>query len=483
MPKPENKKEEYPNIPGVKAWLTDTNITEVSLVKSPYIPCSPQANIQMIKAMNFEKQPELVLVAKSTKSPSTDSGRVNFQKRFRIMKVDKEAKKIYGYVYAPNTPDLEGDAMTPAELEKAAHSLLKNLTGKTVKGDGAGLNHVEFEDIFKFTESAIDHDGSLGKSHGFSEVIPGAWFIGVEVVSVEIWKSVDNKEITGFSWGGTADRNPVEEEAQKSNIIKKLLSKFNINKTDPADFAEFQSVIDISSRVDDMFWNLRDILDWILWSDIELDRKISFIKESVLQFYTAVADLLNNLPTYDLSPEIAELINKVSQAQTSIGTAHTEINGILESFEKITKGEEEMTEEQILKAVKDGVSEELGNVTKRLDDIEKDNKEFKDKFAALEKDDPPEEGDDKTKTTDPTPEEKILSALDELTTEVKALDTRVEKVEKTPTGARSEEDESELAEKVSKDKKGIIRGADGKIDYSKTAQAQNWRLPTPGQSR
>jgi hypothetical protein len=219
------KKEKDEVALGIKFWLSDTDIREVSLVKSPYIPCSPQANIQLAKAMKDNYKPEIIPLYKLTADCGDDcpDSKIAFNKRFMFQKIDKAQRKVFGYVYAANTGDLEGDAMTPEELEKAADSLLRNLTGKKVEGDGVGLNHEIFENIGEFTESAIDRDGGIGKSLGFAETIPGAWYVAMKIKDDEVWKSVENGEIVGFSWGGFATRTPVLEDEQKASIFKQAL--------------------------------------------------------------------------------------------------------------------------------------------------------------------------------------------------------------------------------------------------------------------
>jgi Putative phage serine protease XkdF len=434
-----NKK--FPTIPGVKAWLVDPDIREVSLVKSPFIPCSPEANIQIAKAFKGGYKPELTPVWKSASTDEPQKDQVMFRKRFRIQKIDVEQQKIYGYVYPSNSPDLEGDAMTEDELEKAAHSLLQNLTDKSVEGEGAGLNHEKFENIFKFTESAIDHDGSLGKNRGFAKPLTKAWFLGAYVANDEIWKSILSGEITGFSWGGFATRIPVEESEQKAGILKTMASgiKGLLNKSEPSDFAEWQSVLEVGPKIDDMCWTLGDVIYWIMTSDLSMDEKKSKVMESIMQFYVAVKELFSKLPNFDPTGILSDVVGKLASAKESLSKTGTEINSLLETFEKINKGDDDMDEKEVQKAVEkalepintklDEQAESITALTTKVDDVEKAAK-------------PPAEG------TDPAPkpdDDPVVKAIGEMKTELKTdigeLTKRIEKLETTPGTRKGEEGE------------------------------------------
>ncbi len=467
-------KKDKTEIPGLKAWLSDPDIREVSLVKSPFIPCSPEANIQITKMFRDKVEPKLIAVAKAKEEAKPEEGQVRFQKRFRIQKIDSKERKIYGYVYPSNKADLEGDAMTPEELEKAAHSLLMNLTDKKTTGDGAGLNHEFFENIFKFTESAIDHDGSLGAAHGFYEPMGKAWFIGGYVPDDEIWKAIESGEITGFSWGGFATRTPVADAEQKAGFLHNALKsiKTAITKEEPLDFAEWQSVLEAGPEIDYMIWNLGDVIYWIMLSDKLLEEKITLVKKSILQFYQAVTEIFNNLPAFDLSPELAELIQKITRAKESLDSARDNIDGLQKTFESLNKGEEEMTPEELKKAMGEILDEKMEPVNEKLEEHGNKLQEFETKFTDLEKKlEPPEEEKkgkegEETKANEEGEKDPTLKAIDELREAVKGMGDRLEKVETTPGVSRADDDQPEEDEGVEKTAQGVIKTKDGKHDYA-----------------
>ena len=115
-------------------------------------------------------------------------------------KSDAKKQIVFGEVYVPDTKDTDGNFMTAETIEKMAHDFLAN--NKNFQIDR-------------------EHDGNTNKGcvvesfivrKGDPDFIEGSWVVGVYVPDIEIWKSIEKGDITGFSIEGTATL--VEEDSQ-----------------------------------------------------------------------------------------------------------------------------------------------------------------------------------------------------------------------------------------------------------------------------
>jgi hypothetical protein len=109
---------------------------------------------------------------------------------------------VYGVVLEPNLRDSQGDVISAAEIEKAAHKFLQDSRQHDVQHDEqpAPIHLVE--------SYCAPHDMVLGGRL----VHKGAWVIGCKVEDEALWKRVTDpsheEPLTGFSIGGSGFRLP-----------------------------------------------------------------------------------------------------------------------------------------------------------------------------------------------------------------------------------------------------------------------------------
>lgn len=123
---------------------------------------------------------------------------------FPITKSDDEKKIVTGIVLEPDTVDAQGDSIPQNVIEKAAHQFL---SGYNVQNT-LGFAHKVFKKNFDLLESYLaPQDLRIG-----SQVVKaGSWIMSVKVLNDEIWGLVKKGEIKGFSIGGRAKSQPINE--------------------------------------------------------------------------------------------------------------------------------------------------------------------------------------------------------------------------------------------------------------------------------
>ncbi|WP_139491781.1 XkdF-like putative serine protease domain-containing protein [Brevibacillus dissolubilis] len=135
--------------------------------------------------------------------------RPTFQKRVRLLtKQTDEQKLVYGVVYQPDVVDSQGDYMTAAEIERAAHHFMANYRQIDRQHNfEAGYGTV--------VESYVAPDDlEVG-----GQVIPrGSWVL-VTRASDEMWDEIKRGNITGYSMGGTAE--VLEDGVQAQATVRK----------------------------------------------------------------------------------------------------------------------------------------------------------------------------------------------------------------------------------------------------------------------
>ena len=113
-------------------------------------------------------------------------------------KSDAKKQIVFGEVYVPDRRDTDGNFMTAATIEKMAHDFLANSRNSQISKSHDGNNNKGC-----VVESFIAREGD-------PDFIAGSWVVGVHIPDVEIWKSIEAGELTGFSIEGSADL--IEEE-------------------------------------------------------------------------------------------------------------------------------------------------------------------------------------------------------------------------------------------------------------------------------
>lgn len=110
----------------------------------------------------------------------------------------KEPKRriVYGVVYEPEHPDLQGDWASPEQIEQAAHQFLADF-GRT------NVEHADEAPGVRVVESYIaPADIQLGEQ----TIRKGSWVVAVKVANNEVWRMVESGELTGFSMQGVHGR-------------------------------------------------------------------------------------------------------------------------------------------------------------------------------------------------------------------------------------------------------------------------------------
>lgn len=110
-----------------------------------------------------------------------------------------EEQIVYGVVMQPGQqhPDSQGDWVDAGEVEKAAHRYLAESRLHDVQ-------HAEEQVEAVPVESFI---APCDMEYAGRPVLKGSWVMAVHVADPEVWGQVAKGELTGFSIGGTAERN------------------------------------------------------------------------------------------------------------------------------------------------------------------------------------------------------------------------------------------------------------------------------------
>lgn len=156
----------------------------------------------------------------------------------KIVIKSEEKRLVYGEVYAPMRVDTDDEAMTADEIERMAHDFLAR--GKTDKID---VTHNYKESGCVVVESFIARKQD---SDGFVE---GSWVVCAKIIPDELWSDVKKGEINGFSFAGSADKEPIVVEVK---VVRKLEGETEKSETDgllPPHSHEVKLAFDDSDKV------------------------------------------------------------------------------------------------------------------------------------------------------------------------------------------------------------------------------------------
>ncbi|WP_309087186.1 XkdF-like putative serine protease domain-containing protein [Domibacillus sp.] len=296
-----------------------------------------------------------------------------FQKEIKVFINKEEAAQqlVYGLVYEPGVEDAHGDFMTAEEIEKAAHGFMKDARNIDKQHDfNAGVGEV-VESYIAPTDFTI----------GEETITKGSWVM-VTKASDEIWEEIQKGSITGYSMAGTAetiDKN--EQEPLTTSSDDQVKGFFNAMKSFFTGGEKIQKgeVADKynSDRRRREFWAAQDalnsvIFNWDSWYDEDMESDQEKIRE-------ALQDFVDIAQTVLLEENIAKAIGKppvpMEKAGRKISGARMDkINAAFMALSELkdeveeTEEEEEMKKEDIEKML----DEKLTPITKRLDDIEKE---------------------------------------------------------------------------------------------------------------
>ena len=116
-----------------------------------------------------------------------------------ISKADARRQIVYGVVLAPYVVDLDGDVMTPDDIEVAAHDFMAG--GATI-----GYWHDHPADAHVLESYIAPVDMSLGGQ----AITKGSWILVTKVNDPDIWAQIESGAIRSYSIGGTGKRTPLE---------------------------------------------------------------------------------------------------------------------------------------------------------------------------------------------------------------------------------------------------------------------------------
>lgn len=126
-----------------------------------------------------------------------------------IAKADSEKQQIFGWasvveVNGEPVLDLQGDVITPEEMEKAAYTYVQ----KSRKGGDMHLRN-GWEPIKKseMIESFIVTDEKR-QAMGLPSTVPTGWWVGFAVQDPQVWADIKDGKRTGFSIHGHGRRTP-----------------------------------------------------------------------------------------------------------------------------------------------------------------------------------------------------------------------------------------------------------------------------------
>lgn len=321
------------------------------------------ANITHVSYVDKGANQKQFFFTKSDKQP-------DFKKEVSLFinKEDEEQKLVYGVVYEPDVEDSHGDVMSAEEIEKAAHGFVKDARN-------IDEQHNFESGVGEVVESYIaPSDFDIGE-HSIKK---GSWVL-VTKASDEIWEDIKKGEITGYSMAGTAETvekqnndpkqspEPHSQEAEFKgffDMIKSFFTKGEMRDSYESDqkrrnlWAAFDGLDDVF--FDSMFDNpTPDVTDF----DRLLEGANEFVE--ILQEIKESGDIQKALEN---KPEtIKKAGKKISTANMNkIKDAHAMLDDLISQDEE---EEDDVKKEDIEKIL----DEKLNPITKRLDEIEKDD--------------------------------------------------------------------------------------------------------------
>lgn len=113
---------------------------------------------------------------------------------------------VMGVVLVPDETDAHGDFYNVDDVRNAAHSFMENGGIRKIMHDGKPIEGVVVLETFLTRTEEVHKDDS-----GSSTFPVGTWMMAMRITNQKLWKMVLNGEFTGFSMGGTAIRESLED--------------------------------------------------------------------------------------------------------------------------------------------------------------------------------------------------------------------------------------------------------------------------------
>lgn len=324
--------------------ITDAKISFVSLVD---------------KAANLRK----FLITKQA------DGTANFTTCGRIIKTDTENHYATGIVYEPMTEDSHGNYMTEEEITKAAYWYAEN------------GNHVDLQHNFEQLDGATVVENWVAKADfkvGDEEVRKGTWLMTVKVTDGDVWKGIENGEITGLSMGGIG--NYSEEDVELENVSKQQSSEKRGLMKQIAEALGFRYVEKgaMSELFEErskgsLFWNAMNTLEEILYSYDGITGRWRFendegrVREALEEFSEIITDILAGKESITKAIQDGSPVEKAGKAMSgknreTLQGIYDNLGTFLAAFDEKTDDDDkpDETKEEPGKETKEGTEEGNG---------------------------------------------------------------------------------------------------------------------------
>lgn len=298
-----------------------------------------------------------------------------FEKDVKVM-INKgdEKRLVYGVVYEPNTPDAHNDMMEAEEIEKSAHTFLKEYRN-------IDKQHDFQEGYGEVVESYVaPQDFQVGEE----TIAKGSWVL-VTKADEDTWESIKKGEITGYSMAGLAEVEEVEKQEEKQmNKFFKLMKEFFTGEVEKSELKDTYNESRKRRNLFDAIWLFEDFVRDEINKETPDANKLQELAIDLGDILYEVANSPNLIKEFKKEYEEREEIKvKKEELQEIIEKAVEPINEKLEKLEKEVEKEEvekqeeeeketaELDNEALAKQLSDVVKEALEPINERLEKVEK----------------------------------------------------------------------------------------------------------------
>lgn len=323
---------------GAKAILEDLKLDIVSAVETPAQP----SNWVMMKSEDTNKW--------SSDAP------IFISKQDDESETSEEKQIAYAPALVPGVSDREGDIVPASEIEKAAHSFVKNQ-----RNDSIDTDHDLMTGKGNVVESWIlKEDRSFTLPSGESkEYKKGTWMLGIEFED-KAWKRIKDGDLTGLSIYGRSEEIDLEkqssglkdlnnEEKQSNDITSSnkndltlLMSEIMSEKEQEKEEEPKTEEIEFTEKEEQLFEEFQEIKESIkeLNTKLETSEKEDTEDEDDDEYKQEIEDMTDAIDWLeDNAPE--EIVNMVVDAVRSNEAEEEEEEEMSTNDEKETEEETE----------------------------------------------------------------------------------------------------------------------------------------------
>lgn len=283
-----------------------------------------------------------------------------FEKDVKVLiNKNDEKRLVYGVVYEPDTPDAHNDMMDAEEIEKAAHTFLKEYRNIDKQHDfQSGCGEV--------VESYVaPQDFQVGDE----TITKGSWVL-VTKADEETWESIKRGEITGYSMAGTAEVEEVEKQEDKQmNKFFKYMKEF-FTGVEKSEFKDAYNSTRKRRNLFDALWMFEEFVTDEIYSDSPDANKLMELAQDVGEIMSEVAN----------SPDIVKAFQKEYESKEESHVKKEDLQAIIkeavdpiyEKLEKLEKEQEETIEEEVEKKEETAEEDNVEELKKELTEVVKE---------------------------------------------------------------------------------------------------------------